>query len=112
MDGNTSFEHAEMVTMARLLSEVQLDAEGRFELEENYAVEGWITSDFERKNLPDSVLYVQDASGRGIKFILKDKNEFLSPSAEQRGWYAQNRKVAIHMYAAELRQRRRGQPLR
>ncbi|WP_288238080.1 DUF5689 domain-containing protein [uncultured Alistipes sp.] len=103
MDGNTSFEHAETVTIARLLSEVQLDAEGRFELEENYAVEGWITSDFERKNLPDSVLYVQDASGRGIKFILKDKNEFLSPSAEQRGWYAQNRKVAIHMYAAELR---------
>lgn len=103
MDGNTSFEQAETVTVARLLDEVQLDAEGRFELEDNYAVEGWITSDFERKNLPDSVLYLQDASGRGIKFVLKDKSEFLSPSAEQQGWYAQNRKVAVHMYGAEFR---------
>lgn len=103
MDGNISFERAEKVSVARLLGEVQPDAEGHFELEENYAVEGWITSDFEHGNLPDSVLYVQDASGRGIKFVLKDKNEFLTPSAEQAGWYAQNRKVAVHMYGAEFR---------
>ena len=102
MDGNISFERAEKVSVARLLGEVQPDAEGHFELEENYAVEGWITSDFEHGNLPDSVLYVQDASGRGIKFVLKDKNEILTPSAEQAGWYAQNRKVAVHMYGAEF----------
>ena len=62
MDGNISFERAEKVSVARLLGEVQPDAEGHFELEENYAVEGWITSDFEHGNLPDSGLYVQDLS--------------------------------------------------
>lgn len=45
MDGNTSFERAETVPIARLVSEVQLDADGRYEVEDNYAVEGWITRD-------------------------------------------------------------------
>ena len=102
MDGNTSFETAETVTIARLLSEVQPSADGRFELEANYAVEGWITSDFEHRNMPDSVLYMQDASGRGLKFVLKDKSEFLTPSTERQGWYAQNRKIAVHMVGAEF----------
>ena len=101
MDGNTTFENAETVPIARLLSEVQL-TENRYEVEDNYAIEGWITSDFEHANLPDSVLYVQDASGRGLKFVLKDKSEFLTPSPEQAGWYAQNRKIAIHMIGAEF----------
>lgn len=103
MDGNTTFEKAEFVPIAQLLGEVQL-TEGRYEVEGNYAVEGWITSDYEHRNMPDSVLYLQDASGRGLKFALKDKNEFLTPSAEQQGWYAQNRKIAVHMIGAEFRE--------
>ena len=101
MDGNTIFENAELITISRLLDEVQL-TDNRYEVEANYAIEGWITSDFEHQNLPDSVLYVQDASGRGLKFILKNKSEFLTPSSEQTGWYAQNRKIAIHMIGAEF----------
>lgn len=104
MDGNTSFERAETVPIARLVSEVQLDADGRFEVEDNYAVEGWITSDFETKNLPDTVLYLQDASGRGLKFALKDKSEFLNPSPEQQGWFASGRKIAVHLVGAEFRE--------
>lgn len=104
MDGNTSFERAETVPIARLVSEVQLDADGRFEVEDNYAVEGWITSDFETKNLPDTVLYMQDASGRGLKFALKDKSEFLNPSPEQQGWFASGRKIAVHLVGAEFRE--------
>lgn len=104
MDGNTSFERAETVPIARLVSEVQLDADGRFEVEDNYAVEGWITSDFETKNLPDTVLYLQDASGRGLKFALKDKSEFLNPSAQQQGWFASGRKIAVHLVGAEFRE--------
>lgn len=103
MDGNTSFEKAETVTIARLLSEVQL-TEGRYEIEDNYAVEGWITSDFEHLNLPDTVLYMQDAGGRGLKFVLKDKSEFLNPSAEQQGWFARDRKIAVHLVGAEFRE--------
>ena len=38
MDGNISFERAEKVSVARLLGEVQPDAEGHFELEENLSL--------------------------------------------------------------------------
>ncbi|WP_295937986.1 DUF5689 domain-containing protein [uncultured Alistipes sp.] len=104
MDGNTSFERAEIVPIARLISEVDLSSGGSFELDANYAVEGWITSDYECKNMPDSVLYMQDASGRGLKFALKDKKEFLTPSAEQEGWFAKDRKIAVHLVGAEFRE--------
>lgn len=104
MDGNTSFEHAETVTIARLLDEVRLDADGRFELEANYAVEGWITSDFDHRNLPDTILCMQDASGQGLRFALKDKAEFLTPGAGQQGWFDTGRKIAVHLVGAEFRE--------
>ena len=103
LDGNTSFETSTPVSIADLLGEVRL-ADGRYEIEDNYAVYGWITSDLTRKNMPDSVLYVQDAGGRGLKLLLKDKNEVLTPAVEREGWYAAGRKVALHMYALEFRE--------
>ncbi|WP_418990920.1 DUF5689 domain-containing protein [Alistipes sp.] len=102
--GNNVYEQATVVTVADLLSGVRLDAEGSYEIEDNLAVEAWVTSDLKAGNLPDSVLYVQDRSGRGLKLLLKDKAEFLAPPAERTGWYDCGSKLSLHVSGLEFRE--------
>lgn len=101
--GNTAYELSEVISIADLLDEVQLDSNGAYEIEDNYAVEARIVSSFAGKNMPDSVIYLQDESRRGLKLLLKDKADFLTPPAEREGWYVSGRKLAVHICGLEFR---------
>lgn len=101
--GDNVYEKAEQITIAELLAKVQLNASGSYEVEDNYAVKAWVTSDTAHKNMPDSVLYIQDQSGRGLRLLLKDKDNILTPGAEQTGWYDCGSKIGIHLYGLEFR---------
>ena len=101
--GNNIYENAEHITVAELLSKVELGSTGSYEIEGNYALDVWVTSDFAHKNMPDSVMYVQDRSGRGLKLALKDKADFLTPPAERAGWYDCGSNLALHVCGLEFR---------
>lgn len=101
--GNNVYEQATLVEIADLLAGVRLDTDGSYEIEENCAVEAWVTSDFQSRNLPDSVMYVQDRSGRGLKLLLKDKADFITPSPERTGWFDCGSKLALHLSGLEFR---------
>lgn len=101
--GDNVYERAEHITVKELLDQVRLDESGAWEIEPNYAVDAWVVSDFKHKNLPDSVLWVQDASGRGLKLLLKDKQDFLTPPAERTGWYDCGSRLSLHLCGLEFR---------
>lgn len=101
--GDNTYERAEVISIADLLAQVTLDDSGSFEVEDNYAVQAWVTSDYTARNMPDSVLYLQDNSGRGLRLLLKDKTEFITPPAERAGWYDRGSKIAVHVYGLEFR---------
>lgn len=106
--GDNVYERAEHITVAELLDKVSLDGSGAWEIEDNYAVDGWVISDFRHKNLPDSVLWVQDGSGRGLKLLLKDKQDFLDPPAERAGWYDCGSRLSLHLCGLEFRRDKEG----
>lgn len=101
--GDNVYERAEHITVKELLDQVRLNESGAWEIEPNYAVDAWVISDFKHKNLPDSVLWVQDASGRGLKLLLKDKQDFLTPPAERMGWYDRGSRLSLHLCGLEFR---------
>lgn len=104
--GATTYETSRNINISTLLSSLVFDAEGIAEIEENYRIDAWITSDMSKGNFPDTTLYIQDASGRGIMLDFKDPDQLKNPS--ETGFYDFGRKLSIHAIGLKFKRNEDG----
>jgi len=104
--GATTYEKSQNIGISTLLGSLSFDAEGIAEVEENYRIDAWITSDKSNGNSPDSLLYIQDASGRGILLDFKDANELINPI--ETSYFDLGRKLSIHAIGLKFKKNESG----
>ncbi len=104
--GATTYETSRNIGISSLLSSLTFDAEGIAEIEENYRIDAWITSNMEKGNFPDTSLYIQDASGRGLLIDFKDSDQLKNPS--EAGFYDCGKKLSIHAIGLKFKKNEDG----